>query len=649
MRHQSLLLSRRFVTMILALISIAPFAQSQVSGKPVEVYCTQCGRWYPYGHGHADPTPSAPSGGDVSQWAWNAYKTSFDASYEASRRAAAAAEAERARLAEEARLAALEALRRRNEMYAKLRAQLDWFGMDEATFDGHGSLRLLDMDELLAPAGTDFFGERGASPAPDSVDESLNDPMVVDLRDVQLGYLLAAPLRTAAESDVNGSAFQAALLDEAFDIAVGDVEPVFPINPPAGTVVVDSAAFLAFQKANIAYKKATDSKLWAQEQVLIAQRQLEATKQLLQEEWARLTAPDHGTERQSRRALVELLEMTRREGRAYERATALLADATQRVSETREDGIEVLRAGASKSPVVLPTQLASIDVPTESRWMEVQAGLIKARQGATEEIAAIASTLDTIPVPAPSVPRRLKELVVLGANTDGEVARELAASGTSPFEQVSYAELNGATANGDGDPRALVVSFGEPAQGTLEGEAREVHRFLGDHPTRGAVSLGEPQAQEALRRIGDYTEVERAIAHSNGASVIEALLETRHLKIGELHIAGGDGALARGDYYQELVDAGKVGKVVIWVNARDPVPWGTSADPLLQDGAHESVVRLARDTVRKFMHQEPGVEYRFFDRQGAASGVFGPHYLEVYFDEMREAAATEPRVNFLDR
>jgi hypothetical protein len=66
-------------------------------------------------------------------------------------------------------------------------------------------------------------------------------------------------------------------------------------------------------------------------------------------------------------------------------------------------------------------------------------------------------------------------------------------------------------------------------------------------------------------------------AHSNGATVSEALIRNGIITVDELHIMGGDRSMMNFDAYNELVEKGLVKKIVVWYTPGDMIPKGSSS------------------------------------------------------------------------
>jgi hypothetical protein len=105
---------------------------------------------------------------------------------------------------------------------------------------------------------------------------------------------------------------------------------------------------------------------------------------------------------------------------------------------------------------------------------------------------------------------------------------------------------------------------------TQEGE-----RVLADNLTVGEATLNTPYGKQLIERL-DGVHFGILNAHSNGATVAEALIRKGIIKVDELNIMGGDRSLINRMGLQELIDTGKVKRITVWTNPGDPVPLGSS-------------------------------------------------------------------------
>jgi tetratricopeptide (TPR) repeat protein len=108
----------------------------------------------------------------------------------------------------------------------------------------------------------------------------------------------------------------------------------------------------------------------------------------------------------------------------------------------------------------------------------------------------------------------------------------------------------------------------------------ELLRGFLDNNYLGEYTLSTPYGQKLIERLRG-THFDRLVAHSNGATVAEALIRRGIITVNELQVMGGDRSFVNFGGWNELITSGKVSRVVVWVNPGDPVPFGTTVLPLL--------------------------------------------------------------------
>jgi hypothetical protein len=442
--------------------------------------------------------------------------------------------------------------------------------------------------------------------------------MVVDLRHVRGAAYVVRAAETATTEEVP------AILDKALAAAAGQAPQ--PIPADAMVSAVGESGLQAFRKAHARHAEARDA---------LAKREL-----ALKEADARRQAGG-GAEAEA----------------AWRKAKAAREAARLEAAAAREEAVRVLRAlGQGKDPATFHPPVPSFPALGEETWLGMQKRMIKERALADAMTARYqAELMAIVPPPRESRYEKVHEGVILGFGTTPDDAKSMMEDGVSCFNGKSYRSINDAAerAQAAGKPGvggAVVVSFGsegmrEPFGGKQVKDADfyvdEALRVAADHVTDGAASLHTPQARAALERMSGK-EFDRLAAHSNGATVAEALIRNGSIRVNELDVIGGDMSLAKRGAYQDLVDSGKVKRVVVWANLNDPVPWGTSAAPLeLAKTAGSTLETVARKVIGA---STAGVEYRLMwggDHRIAApsSGVVGtakqgvgsllaPHYVE---------------------
>jgi hypothetical protein len=430
----------------------------------------------------------------------------------------------------------------------------------------------------LRPGGTSFFG-LGGGPGTAPMPEPWNDPMVVDLRHLRRASYMVQAVETSTTEEVP------AMLEKALAAVNGAVPDL-----PAGAVppFVGEKGLQAFRKV---YRE------YAETRAALAR-----SEAALKEARARKKAGG-GPEADA----------------AWEKAKAAYDAAKNRAYGSREEAVRVLRAlGAGKDPQAFRPPVPSLPAMRAETWLEMQKRMMEERAANDVLTKRTQKELLSIVPPMKGAFQKMHEGVVLGFGTDNNDASRMMKDGVSCFNGKSYASMNDsakrALAEGkEGVGGAVVVSFGteKGEKGEKKGVgyyATESGRIVGDHIADGAISLNTPQARKALEQISGK-EFDRLVAHSNGATVAEAMIREDLVRVNELNIVGGDMSMMKRGDYRELVDSGKVKRVVVWVNLNDPVVWGTSVSP-------SGLLSTTRDTAESLARKivgvpTAGVEYRF--------------------------------------
>jgi tetratricopeptide (TPR) repeat protein len=178
-------------------------------------------------------------------------------------------------------------------------------------------------------------------------------------------------------------------------------------------------------------------------------------------------------------------------------------------------------------------------------------------------------------------------------------------------------------------------------------------RGILDNYSMGKYTLDSDVGRKLVQEL-DGTKFNRLIAHSNGATVTEALIRESVIQVDELHIIGGDRSLQNLEGLNELIASGKVKKIVVWVNPGDIVPVGSSVTLVkpIQDQAMDSYLRLFNNYFdnKLIRPKTPNlVDYRMLrgpEYQGQSiqwgESWFEPHGIEVYFENMRRYRLSHP-------
>jgi len=178
-----------------------------------------------------------------------------------------------------------------------------------------------------------------------------------------------------------------------------------------------------------------------------------------------------------------------------------------------------------------------------------------------------------------------------------------------------------------------------------------------DNLTTGKyTSLNTEVGKELVKEL-DNTYFEILMAHSNGATVTEALLRADVIQAKELHIMGGDRSLTNMGGYADLIATGKVEKVVVWLNPADYVPYGTSLVDMFMNGSHDKNLQVENfnayfQHIADELKATSNIDYRWlsgpeFSDKGQTmrltkDNAFDAHDLKIYWDNIRTYRSLSP-------
>lgn len=249
---------------------------------------------------------------------------------------------------------------------------------------------------------------------------------------------------------------------------------------------------------------------------------------------------------------------------------------------------------------------------------QLEREMVEARRLQQSQVDSLRSEIQRIVVPNP--PNRIiHEGVILGIMSAPDQVDEI----VSPFSNCGNALCTYDQLIAQG--RSAVYSFGD--QDILS----ESLRALLDNRTYALFTLSTPHAQAIVREMNGL-RFERLLAHSNGATIAEALIRERVITVDELNILGGDRSLANTHALQQLIDSGQVRRVRIWLNQGDPIPAISSSPlswPLAREAAYWAGVLTGQN-----QGGDARVEVCFF-AGGSQRYDIEQHYVSTYLENMR--------------
>lgn len=251
-------------------------------------------------------------------------------------------------------------------------------------------------------------------------------------------------------------------------------------------------------------------------------------------------------------------------------------------------------------------------------WMANASGEKAKVETAMQRIARELSELGD-KIPEPDGPVRAREAVLLGLMND---PAHLPTGLVSPLSGKPIGD-DAIEALGSKDLPSELLRGIQDNQWSASG-----YRTL-DH-----MSL-DSEKGKALLSKWKGAKFDRLFAHSNGATVAQALIDREWIEVKELNLIGGDRALVNEAALRTLLADGKVKRVVVWVHQGDPIPYASSTP--MSVSLKELSVFLGRALTDPYRVADSRVEYRVL-KGDCGEGMFGCHDLEKsYFPKMRDA------------
>jgi hypothetical protein len=178
-----------------------------------------------------------------------------------------------------------------------------------------------------------------------------------------------------------------------------------------------------------------------------------------------------------------------------------------------------------------------------------------------DQLEALMAEVDHLKAPGVKVTRQIHEGIILGLMDPQEKVAEKYKDLRSLFTHEPYI-------TSDANFVFATTNTNDPAS--------EAVRGLLDNHYLGAYTLNTKYGKELVARL-QGTHFDRLLAHSNGATIAEALIRRGVIKVDELNVIGGDRSMVNKLGLQELIASGTVKRVVVWINPGDVVPAGSSA------------------------------------------------------------------------
>lgn len=272
-------------------------------------------------------------------------------------------------------------------------------------------------------------------------------------------------------------------------------------------------------------------------------------------------------------------------------------------------------------------------------WDEFQKNIVMEKTKLKQDKVKIRQELTKINIKKQKLKTSFNEGVVLSMYAEQE-AGTLGDSLVSPFTGVTYKEMIANRQKNMTDSGVVIVSFVMPKQ---QNDPLEAASRRDDHVPSEVFSLAGPNAKVELNKLKDKN-FNRLIAHSNGATVVECLLNDSLIEVKELNIIGGEKSLLNGQALQQLLDNGTVKRIVLWIKLDDPAIWITNlTDDNITERTQNFITFKTRFDKSGTQTGSSKVEYKWILGSGSLAllNAKDPQFISTYFREISKDLRTK--------
>lgn len=265
-------------------------------------------------------------------------------------------------------------------------------------------------------------------------------------------------------------------------------------------------------------------------------------------------------------------------------------------------------------------------------WDEFQKNITIEKTKLKQDKVKIRQELTKINIKKQKTKTSFNEGVVLSMYAEQEAVK-LGDSLVSPFTGVTYKEMIANRQKNMTDSGVVIVSFVMPKQ---QNDPLEAASRRDEHVPAEVFSLAGPNAKLELNKLKDK-KFSRLIAHSNGATVVECLLNDSLIEVNELNIIGGEKSLLNGQALQKLLDNGTVKRVVLWIKLDDPAIWITNlTDDNISERTQNFITFKTRFDKTGTQTGSSKVEYKWILGSGSLAllNAKDPQFISTYFREI---------------
>ncbi|MCE9539588.1 MAG: hypothetical protein K8R85_10260 [Bacteroidetes bacterium] len=266
-------------------------------------------------------------------------------------------------------------------------------------------------------------------------------------------------------------------------------------------------------------------------------------------------------------------------------------------------------------------------------WDEFQKNIVIEKTNLKQDKVKIRQELTKINIKKQKNKTPFNEGIVLSMYAEQELNKRLEDSLKSPFTGMMYKEMTENREKNMTDSGVVIVSFVMPKQ---QNDPLAAASQNDGHVPSEMFSLAGPKAKAELNKLKDK-KFNRLIAHSNGATVVECLLNDSLIEVKELNIIGGEKSLLNGQALQRLLDNGKVKRVVLWIKLDDPAIWITNLSDENITQRTENFITYKTKFEKTGTQTKPSkVEYKWILGSGSLASLSAkdPQFISTYFREI---------------
>lgn len=269
----------------------------------------------------------------------------------------------------------------------------------------------------------------------------------------------------------------------------------------------------------------------------------------------------------------------------------------------------------------------------QKSWDEFQKNIVDEKIILKQDKVKVQRELAKVNTKKQKTKTLFNEGVVLSMYSEEDLNKSLKDSLISPFTGVTYKEMNANRQKNMTDSGVVIVSF---VMQKNENTSKEAGGKKETPVPSETFSLASPKTKTELSKLKDK-RFNRLIAHSNGATLVESLVNDSLIEVKELNIIGGEKSLINGLALQQLLDNGSVKRIVVWVKLDDPAIWITPLnDHDISERTQNFISYKTKYDKKGIKTEKSKVEYKWILDNGSLAllNARDPQFISTYFREI---------------